>query len=470
MARILLIDDEAVIRDLIAEILVDGGHDVTTCESAEEALARLDDAAIELVVSDIIMPGLSGLELLSAVRERRPSLPVVLVTGAGTHATLTEALAGGADGLVMKPFTHAELQRTVATTLDRAGRAERELRERLLTPTLAGALANAIEARDSTMQGHCERLSTLAVAIAAELELPADEIETIRLGAILHDIGKIGIPDRVLIKEGPLADEERALMRTHPLIGDRLLEPLDLLASVRPVVRHHHERWNGSGYPDGLAGDEIPLAARIVAIADAVEAMSGIRLYRAPLHTARIAAELAAGAGVEWDPALVEIVLEMIDAGRLRFGAGGLAVVDPDAPPEAIPAHAVLLVAASRDDARLAREALERGFGHVALTHAANAAGALELCRGASWSLVVVDQRLPDARGIDLMETLRAQLPDVPVILMTADEDAAIAVDAFRRGATDCVVKSAGFVDELAERARTAVTAPTTESTERSAA
>jgi putative two-component system response regulator len=241
MNRILVIDDEEVIRMLVVEILESAGYDVTSAESAEVALTLLEETDFDLVVSDVIMPGLSGLELLEAVRARRASLPVVLVTGAGTYDTLSQALTRGAAGLVTKPFAHSDLQSAVADALERAARSREELRERLLAPTLASALANAIEARDEYLHGHCERLAGLAVRVAELLRLSPEQVETVRLGAILHDIGKIGIPDRVLLKPSALDDEERRIVETHPEIGDKLLEPLDLLSGARPIVRHHHE-------------------------------------------------------------------------------------------------------------------------------------------------------------------------------------------------------------------------------------
>jgi putative two-component system response regulator len=311
MSRILVIDDEDVIRVLVMEILEAAGHEVIGAESAERALTLLDDE-FDLVVSDVIMPGLSGLELLEAVRTRRASLPVVLVTGAGTYETLSQALTRGAAGLVTKPFAHADLQAAVADALERAARSRDELRERLLAPTLASALANAIEARNAELHGHCERLACFAVQLAERLGLSESEIETVRLGAILHDVGKIGIPDSVLLKPGPLDPAERAVIETHTLIGDRLLEPLDLLAAARPVVRHHHERWDGTGYPDRLAGEEIPLSARIVAVADAIEAMSAERVYRSALDVVEIVAELRAQRGAAWDARIVDLALESI--------------------------------------------------------------------------------------------------------------------------------------------------------------
>jgi len=324
VSRVLVIDDEDVVRMLVVEILESAGHEVIAAEGAERALGLLENSDFDLVVSDVVMPGLSGLELLEIVRQRRASLPIVLVTGAGTYDTLSQALTRGAAGLVTKPFTHADLRQAVAEALDRAERSREELRERLLAPTLASALANAIEARDSYLHGHCERLAALALRIAEEVAMAADEIENLRLGAILHDVGKIGIPDRVLLKPGPLDDEERRIVETHPVIGDKLLEPLDLLAAARPIVRHHHERWDGLGYPDRLAGVEIPAGARIVAVADSVEVMSSRQLYRAPLSPEQIVAELQRQSGKQWDADVVAIVLALIESGELELRVEGL--------------------------------------------------------------------------------------------------------------------------------------------------
>ncbi|HEY2326617.1 MAG TPA: HD domain-containing phosphohydrolase [Gaiellaceae bacterium] len=330
MSRVLLIDDEDVVRGLMAEILESAGHDVTTAVTAENALELLDaNVTFDLVVSDVMMPGLSGLDLLENVRGRQASLPVVLVTGAGTYDTLSEALTRGAAGLVTKPFTHAELKDAAKHAIERASRSREELRERELVPTLASALANAIEARDSYLHGHCERLEAVAARLAELLGLSDGEIETVRLGAILHDVGKIGIPDRVLLKPGPLDDEERAIVETHTLIGDKLLEPLVLLEAARPIVRHHHERWDGLGYPDRLTAEEIPVAARIVAVADSIEAMTSRQLYRTPRTCAEVIVELRACSGKQWDPRVVELALQLIESGELDLSQGTMRLLEP---------------------------------------------------------------------------------------------------------------------------------------------
>jgi putative two-component system response regulator len=454
VSRVLVIDDEHVIRMLVMEILEAAGHEVTGAESAERALTLLDANDFDLVVSDVVMPGLSGLELLEVVRTRRASLPVILVTGAGTYDTLSQALSRGAAGLVTKPFAHAELQAAVADALERASRSREELREKLLAPTLASALANAIEARDSYLHGHCERLAALAVRLAESLGLRPDEVETIRLGAILHDVGKIGIPDRVLLKPGPLDAEERRIIETHPEIGDKLLQPLDLLAGARPIVRHHHERWDGAGYPDGLALTGIPLGARIVAVADAIEAMSSRQLYRRPRTPEEIVAELGEHRGAQWDPAVVDAALALIDSGELELLPDGLRLLELVSTDDPAPGLAVLLVEGDDEQAALVMQALEGALPTAVIARASTAAGVEDLVNGAEWSLAVVDQQLPDGRGPDVIDTLRAASPAMPILVLTGQGAEETAIDAFRRGASDYVVKGGSYLEALTHRVR----------------
>jgi putative two-component system response regulator len=454
MSRILVIDDEDVIRMLVVEILESVGYDVTSAESAEVALALLEDADFDLVVSDVIMPGLSGLELLESVRARRASLPVVLVTGAGTYDTLSQALTRGAAGLVTKPFAHSDLQAAVGDALERATRSREDLRERLLAPTLASALANAIEARDEYLHGHCERLAALAVRVAELLGLKADEVETVRLGAILHDVGKIGIPDRVLLKPGALDDEERRIVETHPEIGDKLLEPLDLLAGARPIVRHHHERWDGTGYPDRLAATAIPLGARIVAVADSVEVMSSRQLYRQPRTPDQIVQELLEWRGKQWDPTVVDLVLDLIASGELAISTDGLHLLERESDDVYAPGLSVLLVEDDDDSALLVTEALERALEGATVSRAGSVARATELSNGSTWSLAVVDHKLPDGLGMQVLDTLRANDPTMPIVMLTGQGSEEMAIEAFRHGASDYVVKAGGYLDALASRVR----------------
>jgi cyclic di-GMP phosphodiesterase len=454
VTRVLVIDDEDVIRGLMREILERAGYETIGAETAEQALSLLDEQEVALVVSDIVMPGLTGLELLDEVRARRPSLPVILVTGAGTYENLSEAVTRGANGLVIKPFSHADLQNAVAGALERVRRTEHDLRERLLAPTLAATLANAIEARDAELHGHCERLGELAARIAQRLGLSPPQVDRIRLGAVLHDVGKIAIPDRVLLKNGPFSDEERELMRLHPEIGERLLEPIEFLADVRGIVRHHHERWDGGGYPDGLAGEDIPLPARIVTLADAIEAMSAPRAYRAPLGPAELVRELREGSGSQWDPTLVDVALELIKSGELSFTSEGLRLLDGSPLSRTRPQQSILLVDDDPDHALLAAESLESGSENIRVVHARDVASAKELCRSSRWALAVIDYNLPDGNGLDLLQAIKERTPSLPVVMLTGEGSEAVAIEAFRHGAADYVVKSHGYLGELSERVR----------------
>ena len=459
--RILVLDDERVVRELMVEILQAAGYHAFGVERADEALDLLVDDAegVSLVVSDIFMPGVSGFELIEAVRARRPSLPVVLVTGAGTQGNLSEALARGADGLVTKPFTHAELIATVENVLQRAARSERELRDRVVTPTLAGALANAIEAREASLHGHCERLATVALRIADQLDLPLEDRETIRLGAILHDVGKIGIPDAILLKPGALTADEWAVMRRHTLIGDGLLAPLGLREGVRAVVRHHHERWDGDGYPDGLAGNAIPLPARVIAVADSIEAMAADRPYRRALPLETIAEQLRLGRGTQWDPLVTDAALRLVEAGDLRLLGDGLGVAAEPGLTLGAGARTILLVEDDLAQAAIAREALERAVAGVSVMHAADLATATHLCSVGSWSLVVVEGALPDGSGLDLLDTLRHSSPQPPVVVVGGEDGGSLAAEAQRLGAAGCLTKHTGYLDDLAGRVRSLIEA-----------
>jgi putative two-component system response regulator len=325
----LVVDDERAVRELIAGILDRSGYRPVIAASGEEAIRCVEDGEFAVVLTDINMPGsISGLELIEELHSRRPSLPIILVTGSAQEENLREALDRGAAGFIRKPFKAAELRDRVAAVQDRMRLAAGELRERVLAPTVASVLANAIEVRDTGMEGHTERLAALALELGRRVGLVEAELESLSLGAVLHDVGKIGIPDAVLMKPGALTDDERLVMQQHPEIGDRMLEPLELLGSVRPIVRHHHERWDGTGYPDRLAEAAIPLLARIVAVADSIEAMSAERPYRRPLNTDEVIRELESGRGDQWDPELVDVALELIAEGRLRFGVEGMTLLE----------------------------------------------------------------------------------------------------------------------------------------------
>jgi response regulator RpfG family c-di-GMP phosphodiesterase len=276
----------------------------------------------------------------------------------------------------------------------------------------------------------------------------------VRLGAILHDVGKIGIPDRVLLKPSALNDEERRIVETHPEIGDKLLEPLDLLAGARPIVRHHHERWDGNGYPDRLSATEIPLGARIVAVADSVEVMSSRQLYRQPRTAEQIVEELHEWRGKQWDPEIVDLVLGMIASGELALGDDGLHMLEQPPVEISVPGFSVLLVEDDDDHALLVTDVLERALDGAIVSRVGSVAGAAELSNGSTWSLAVIDHKLPDGVGMQVLDTLRANDPTMPIVMLTGQGSEEMAIEAFRHGASDYVVKGGGYLDALARRVR----------------
>lgn len=445
MNRILVSDRDPASRELECLLLSGAGFEVCAAETPERALELLAEVDVDLVVS-------GEPELLEPVRRQRPSLPVVLVADVAP-ADPAALLALAADGCVVRPLTDGRLEASVERALSRSFRSAVELRERMLTPTLA-ALGNAIEARDASLHGHCERVAALAARLGVELELDPDEVETLRLGAVLHDIGKVGIPERILLKPGAFVSEELIYMRTHPLIGDRILERLELLQSVRPIVRHHHEAWDGSGYPDGLAGEQIPVAARILGVADAVEAMSAARTYRRPLDREAIVDQLLSGRGTQWDPTIVDVALALIEAGDLEFGAEGLRLLEGRRRRPASK-FSVLLIDEDSEEATLAKRTLEREIDQLSVSHAPDLATAMKLCgEGRSWSAVLLGNELPDANRRVLLEALRAAAPLTPVVLLAGDPSEANGVYSFPAGASETVIQRDAFLSELTDRVR----------------
>ena len=291
VTRVLVIDDEPILLALMRETLEQAGYETVGASDAARALALLEDETICLVVSDIVMPRLTGIELLEKVQRERPSVPVLLVTGVDSHANLTGALAGGAAGLVAKPFSPAEFVDAVGRALERSTRAQRELR-----PAPLHARRSPVRSRTRSRPA---RRACTATASGSPRSPSASAPRSASAGRSSSRSGsarssttsaRSGSPTRSCSSPPRSRPTSSRSMRTHPVIGDRMLAPLELLDDVRPIVRHHHERWDGGGYPDGLGGEEIPVAARIVAVSDAVEAMSADRPYRDALPPAEVCA------------------------------------------------------------------------------------------------------------------------------------------------------------------------------------
>jgi putative two-component system response regulator len=280
-SKVLVVDDQPYVRALLEDELDALGLEVRTAASAEAALALLDAAPADLVLTDVSMPGMNGVELCRRLKAdtRFRLTPVIILTGGADLDARVAGLEAGADDFFAKPFNLLELRTRVGALLRASAQvAELEHAEVVLT-----TLGLTIEARDPYTAGHCERLSRYSVALGQELGVDAGMLRALRLGGYLHDLGKIAIPDAILLKPGRLEQRERALIETHPAKGEELVRGLRSLDAVRPIIRHHHERMDGSGYPDGLAGEAIPLGARIMAVVDVFDALHTRRPYRPPL-------------------------------------------------------------------------------------------------------------------------------------------------------------------------------------------
>jgi len=282
--RVLIVDDDAPNLRGLALLLERAGYGVLTASNGLDALALARRERPDLVLLDVVMPGMSGVDVCAELKRNAETrfTPVVLISGEQERQTLLDGLEAGADDFLNKPVDTEELH-TRARSLVRLKR---------LTDDLDSAeaffltLGRIIEARDPCTEGHCERLTDYATALGERLQLDRADLDALHRGAFLHDIGKIAIPDRVLLKKGRLTRQEYALMKRHPSIGDELCRTVRAFESVRPIVRHHHERRDGRGYPDGLAGDAIPLLAQIVSIVDVFDALTTDRPYRKGISTA----------------------------------------------------------------------------------------------------------------------------------------------------------------------------------------
>jgi putative two-component system response regulator len=308
---ILVVEDEPHIRDVLSGLLGALGYRLLMAASAEQALDALNVVSPDLVLTDVHLGAMSGIELCARLKAdpRYELMPVVILTAVGDLEARVAGLAAGADDFFTKPVEFVELRTRLGALL----------RVRLLLGQLERAeavittLALTIEARDPYTLGHCDRLSRYAVAVGEALGLDAEMVRSLRLGGYLHDLGKIAVPDGILLKPGPLDPVEYERIRAHPGAGSDLVLGLRSMELVRPIMRHHHEKWDGSGYPDGLKGEAIPLGARIISVVDVFDALHTDRPYKAALPRSEAVSTLIreTDAGY-WDPRVVETFLEIL--------------------------------------------------------------------------------------------------------------------------------------------------------------
>jgi putative two-component system response regulator len=308
--RVLCADDDRSIRLFVREALRLGGYDVVAVSDGAEAIRHLDDdGPFDLVVTDYSMPVATGIEVIEHALRIDPTLPCVIVTAYHDLDLATRAIRAGAVGFIPKPFRADHLLTVVGRALERRQLAADSLRLNMLVPMLERftmVLANTLESKDCATNRHAERLVGHAEAIARRLGLDDDTRFSIRVGACLHDIGKVGVPEALLRKPGPLTAAERQVMQLHPEIGAAILEDIDTWEDVRLIVRHHHEHWDGAGYPLGLTAMNIPLGARIVSVADAFDVMTEGRPYAAARPVEAVIDELMGQRGRQFDPDAVD--------------------------------------------------------------------------------------------------------------------------------------------------------------------
>jgi putative two-component system response regulator len=331
--HVLVVDDEISIRELLSHFLGSHGYQCRTADSGESALEAIRNTCFDLVISDIRMPRVTGLQLLHHLQQNHPSLPVIMITAVADLETAVDAMKRGATDYITKPFN---LKKVVASVKNALQTRMKRLQEEQIKTRLAElvqsksyaldsalrsldhqrdmtleALVRALDARESETRSHSFRVQSYAIRLARQLDIGPDPLEEIARGALLHDIGKIGISDSILLKPGKLNEDEWCEMRRHPALGYEILRGIEFLDGTTELVLRHHERWDGTGYPDGIKGKAIPFGARIFAVVDSLDAMTSDRPYRKALTYEHARAEIKQLSGILYDPEVVEAFLRI---------------------------------------------------------------------------------------------------------------------------------------------------------------
>jgi putative nucleotidyltransferase with HDIG domain len=333
--KILVVDDEEAIREVISTLLEAQGYACTVCSNGRLALEAFRRDSFDLVLSDIVMPEMDGLKLLGELRQEDPDVPVIMVTAMHDISIALEAIRAGAYDYILKPFEKDQLHLSVRRALEhrqlvienRTYQSDLEhlVAERTQQLSIAlqdleqsydytlEALGGALDAKDAETEGHCQRVTAFTITIAKAMDVDKGLLRQFARGAFLHDIGKMGVPDQILRKPGPLTPEEREIMRKHCAIGFAVLERIPFLKEAAEIVLSHQECFDGSGYPRGLKGEEIPLGARIFAVADTLDAMISDRPYRKALPITAARDEIRRYSGTQFDPQVVKVFLAQPD-------------------------------------------------------------------------------------------------------------------------------------------------------------
>ncbi len=342
-ASVLIVDDEQSLTTVLSKVLATDGHKCQVASNGKEALALMQENDFDIVVTDITMPEMTGIELLKLVKKRDTEIQVIVITGHPDVDFAVEAIRSQVDDYLIKPFEMGQLRHAVYRALEhrallQENRLYREhLEERVDRYFRDGlrALAAAIEARDRYTGGHLDRVSKYALATGTELGLGEKSMWSLWLGSLFHDVGKLAIPDAILNKPGPLTEEEYEEMKRHPELGVEIIQRISFLLPAAMAILHHQERWDGNGYPGGLQGERISIEGRILAVADAFDAMLTDRPYRKALTEDYAVGELERCAGSQFDPGVVEAFMRAMGKGfpsraPLSLGIGAVPLPDPE--------------------------------------------------------------------------------------------------------------------------------------------
>jgi putative two-component system response regulator len=322
---VLIVDDEYIGRETLQSILEGEGYELEMAENGFQAIEKAKQLLPDVILLDVMMPGMTGFEVCQRIRSdpQIAEIPIIILTALDDRESLLNALKAGADDFISKPFDRYEL-RARLLGITRLNRYQKLLQERAKLREANAQLLNAYEAtieglshaldlRDRETEGHSRRVTEVTIRLAQALHISEDEITHIRRGALLHDIGKIGIPDSILHKPDTLTDEEWVTMRQHPQFAHGMLSPIEYLRPALVIPYNHHEKWDGTGYPRGLKGEEIPLSARLFAIADVWDALTSNRPYRTAWTKEQALAYIREQSGKHFDPNVVDLFFKVIE-------------------------------------------------------------------------------------------------------------------------------------------------------------
>jgi putative two-component system response regulator len=315
LAQILVVDDDPMIVDVLTRFLSREGYSVIAAQNGIEALAQVALHRPDLILLDVTMPEMDGFTTCRRLKddERTALIPITMLTGLDDREHRTRGIEAGADDFLTKPFEHSILRARIRSQL-RLKRLTDQLEH---TENVIFMLAQAVEAKDAYTEGHLRRLRSYGEQLAMACDLPPDEVQAVRYGGILHDIGKIGISEAILLKPGPLDENEILQIRQHPEIGARIISQMRFAPEVGPIILGHHERWDAKGYPQGLRGEAVPVGARIISIVDAYDAMTTDRPYRRALMLDEVLQRLRKDRGTQFDPNILDVFLDLLVSERL---------------------------------------------------------------------------------------------------------------------------------------------------------